>query len=130
MTEPETPSNHRVLIVEDDIFLADMICQKFREHAFVFHAGSVHQAEEILAKETVDLICLDVQLPGEDGIAFLTKIKADEKWKQVPVLMISNLSSESDIKRAKDAGANDYIVKSNVELSEIVKRGLALLEGK
>ncbi len=125
---PLPPNKYSVLIVEDDIFLADLVCRKFRERATVFHAGSTDQARDILSKETPDLICLDIQLPGEDGITFLSKIRQEEKWKTIPVLIISNFSQDADIKRAKDAGANDYVVKANVELAEIVRRGEALLK--
>lgn len=124
------PDSYKVLIVEDDIFLADLVCRKFRERAVVFHASSTDQARDILSREVPDLICLDIQLPGEDGITFLQKIRAEEKWKTIPVLIISNFSQDSDIQKAKDAGANDYVVKANVELSEIVKRGEALIGEK
>jgi DNA-binding response OmpR family regulator len=124
------PPEYKVLIVEDDIFLADLVCRKFREHATVFHASSTEQAREILTHETPELICLDIQLPGEDGITFLKKLRAEEKWKTVPVLIISNFSQESDIQKAKDAGATDYLVKANVELNEIVKKGEELIHNK
>ena len=130
MADDQTPpqNQYKVLIVEDDIFLADLVCRKFRERATVFHASSTEQARDILSREIPELICLDIQLPGEDGITFLTGLRKEEKWKNTPVLIISNFSQESDIQKAKDAGANDYVVKANVELSEIVKRGEALLK--
>ncbi len=125
---PEAPQD-RVLIVEDDIFLADLICRKFQDYFIVLHAGSVAQARDIVASEAgaIDLICLDIQLPGENGIVFLEEVRKNEKLKSVPVLIISNFSQDDEKKRAKDAGATDYIVKANVDLNEIVTKGKELI---
>ncbi len=128
-SETAPPPQDTVLIVEDDIFLADLICRKFRDHFIVLHAGTVAAARDIVAKQEsgIDLICLDIQLPGESGIVFLTEVRQNEKLKNVPVLIISNFSQEEEKKRAMDAGATDYIVKANVDLNEIVTRGQGLI---
>jgi DNA-binding response OmpR family regulator len=127
MTNVEGGKKHRILVVEDDIFLADLICRKFREASDVLHAGTTEEARKLLEKEQVDLMCLDIQLPGEDGITFLSKIRQEDKWKKLPVLIVSNFSQETDMARAKQAGANDYIVKANVDLHEIVDRAEELI---
>lgn len=125
---PQSPDpQHKVLIVEDDIFLADLICRKFREKFVVFHAGSVPLARGILAKEHVDLICLDLQLPEENGMNLLLEVRKNEATKRTPVIIISNFSQDEDKRKARDAGANEYIVKANVDLGEIVKKGEELI---
>lgn len=119
-----------ILVVEDDIFLADLLCRKLDQKFNVFQASDAKKADEILGQHAVDAICLDVILPGMDGITFLKTIKARENLKKIPVLVVSNLGQREEIDRGMEAGASDYLIKANVSLDEIVSRVEALLARK
>lgn len=111
--------NKRVLIIEDDKFINKAMKYKFEESGF--KVKSVRTAEEglvILKEWTPDAIMLDILLPGINGYEFLRKVKLDEKLKDIPVIVASNLPESEDGTR----GATDYIVKSDLDLDELVKK--------
>jgi CheY-like chemotaxis protein len=113
----------KILIVEDDMFLERMATKKLRESGYeVLMAGDSGKAEEILKAEKPDLILLDLLLPGTDGFELLSRLKKDDKTKDIPVIVFSNLSGEEDIKRCKDLGVRDFIVKSSSTLAGLVEK--------
>lgn len=118
----------KILIVEDDSFLQGLASSKLEKEGFtVFGAGNSDEAAKILDSETPDLILLDLVLPGTDGFGILKKIREGIKTKDTPVIVFSNLSDDEDIKKAKDSGATDYMVKSNFTLDELSDRIKELL---
>ena len=79
------------------------------------------------------IILLDLLLPKIDGFEILRVVKADPALKNIPVIVLSNLGDETDIKKAKDLGAQDYFVKADTKLeilSEKVKKVIASLQNK
>jgi DNA-binding response OmpR family regulator len=112
-----------ILILEDETFLAHLLEKKFIDSNFkVFIAVDVLEARKILEKESVDLILLDIMLPGVNGMTFLQELKKDEKLKSLPVVIISNFGDKEKIDQGLRAGAADYIVKSNSTPEDIVSR--------
>jgi len=71
-------------------------------------------------KKSPDLIVLDLVMPLKDGFETLKELKADDRFKNIPVIVVSNLGQEDDIKKAKTLGAIDYFVKANISLNEMV----------
>ena len=118
-----TPSAaKKVLWVEDDKLLGTILTKKMTSTGYtLLKASNDTQAWEILAKDTPDVIVLDIMLPEVSGLDILQKIKKEEKYKKIPVIMLSNLSKQSDIERAKALGANRFIVKAAVSLDEIIR---------
>lgn len=116
----------KILIIEDDSFLQGLASTKLEKEGFaVSGASNSDEATKILENDTPDLILLDLVLPGTDGFGILKKIRENLKTMQTPVIVFSNLSDDSDIKRAKELGATDYMIKSNFtldELSEQIKK--------
>ena len=113
----------KVLIIEDDTFLNDLESKKLTSEGYtVFNANTFEEATAILEKDTPDIVMLDLMFPGIDGFVMLEKIKKDEKTKNVPVLVFSNLSSDADISRAKTLGAHEFIIKSNFTLDEVASK--------
>ena len=112
-----------LLVVEDDPFLGGMLERKLHEQKFtVFRAETVKEARTLLAEKPIQLVCLDLILPGEDGFVLLREIKADEKLKHIPVLILSNLGQRDDLEKGKQIGAADYAVKANTSPNEIVSK--------
>ena len=113
--------NKKVFIVEDDSFLQGLISRKLKAENFdVFIASSATEGMKLIDGGLVpDLIILDLLLPGMDGFEFLTNIHAKTALKTTPVIVFSNLSEEKDIKKAKDLGITEFMVKANFTLDEL-----------
>lgn len=118
-----------VLIVEDDFLLAGLLECKFAEEGYrVYKALDADQAKRALESNPVDAILLDMVLPGVDGFTFLGQIKRDERWKGIPVVVISNLGQEEEVEKGLHLGAADYIVKANISPAEIVQKVESVLK--
>jgi len=122
-------SKTKVLIVEDDPTLAEMYGTKFTAEGFdVLHAGDGVEGLEMAKTKKPDAILLDVMMPKMDGFATLKELKADKILKKIPVIMLTNLGQEEDVKKGKDLGAEDYFVKANQTPAEIVAKVKGLLK--
>lgn len=111
-----------ILVVEDDKLLGKEIVEELSGAGFgVLWAKSGDEAFEALEAQAVGLIFLDIMLPGGmDGYQILEKLKADERWKNISVVMLSNLGQTKEIDKALEMGAKDFVVKASVELDQLV----------
>ncbi|MDP3794802.1 MAG: response regulator [bacterium] len=110
-----------VLIVEDDMFLVDLLERKFRQQGYTaYKAFDVEQARRILGESPVGIVLLDLVLPGTDGFAFLGELKASDQYKNIPVVIISNLGQKEEVERGLAAGAVDYVIKAHTTPGEIL----------
>ena len=113
----------KVLIAEDDRFLMKMGQAKLTKGGYeVIPAVNGDEALSKAKKEKPDIILLDIIMPQKNGFEVLELLRKDKKFKKTPILILSNLGQESDIKRGKELGATDYIVKSNMSISEVLKK--------
>ncbi len=113
----------KILIVEDDTFLQSLAANKLQKEGFeVMAAGNSDEATKAMEESTPDLILLDLVLPGTDGFGILQKVRQNLKMTKTPVIVFSNLAEDKDIARAKELGANEYMVKSNFTLDELAAR--------
>lgn len=113
----------KILLVEDDKFLLKFFAARLKEEDFeVILAEDGEEAVRKVKEKKPDLVLLDLILPKKDGFAVLKEIKSDEKTKNIPVFVLSNLGQESDREKAKELGAVDYLVKVNFDLKEIIKK--------
>lgn len=102
----------RVLVVDDEAENRDLLGRRLlREGYTVVSAGGGHEALALVARETVDVVLLDVMMPDLDGLSVLEQLKADPATHDVPVIMISALDDLSSIARCIEAGAVDYLPK-------------------
>ena len=121
----------KILWVEDDKFLGKILSKKFEATGYtLFKAENGEQTFKILETNTPDIIILDLLVPGMSGFDILQKIKMNEKLKKISVMILSNLSKQSDIDKAKLLGANKFIVKAAVSLEEIIREVELLLNAK
>jgi CheY-like chemotaxis protein len=113
----------KVLLVEDDKFYVDLVARKLSNSNCTFsYDSSGDNALVSLQKNIPDVILLDIMLPGTiDGFGVLEKIKKDDKLKNIPVIILSNLSGPQDIERGMKLGAFRYLVKSSIVPSDIIK---------
>lgn len=121
----------RLLIVEDDPFLSSIAAMHLKKKGCsVTVAVDGENALSLLEKEVPDLILLDIIMPGISGIEVLKKIKADDRYKEVSVIMFSNLGQEHEIEECRNAGAEDFLIKAMVTPQEVLERVLATLKRK
>ncbi|MEK7649940.1 MAG: response regulator [Patescibacteria group bacterium] len=120
----------KILIIEDDKFLLKLYSDKLSREGFL--VSMAISGEEGLGKvkqEKPDLVLLDVILPQKNGFDILGALKLDPETKDVPVVMLTNLGQESDIKTGLDLGAADYLVKTDfsiTKLPEVVRKHIAI----
>lgn len=118
-----------VLVIEDDLFLRDILTQKLLKSGFdIEGAIDAGEAFQILEKKHVDLILLDLLLPGIGGQEILHKIKQDEKLAHIPVIVASNLDNPEEKQRVMSMGAVDYMIKAQHTPDEIITRVRDILE--
>ncbi len=113
----------KVLIVEDDEFLRSLNAKRLETEGLkVVVAVDGQSALDLIPKEMPNLIFLDLLLPGIDGFEVLKRIKADLKTKDIPVVVFSNLGQKEDIEKAHNLGAEDFLVKANFTLDDVVTK--------
>ena len=112
----------KIMWVEDDKFLSDIIARKLSaQGSALFHASDGDTALKILESESPDVVLLDILLSGIDGYEILKRMKANEKTKHIPVILLSNLGQKGDVEKGKALGAARFLIKATVTLDEIVE---------
>jgi CheY-like chemotaxis protein len=113
-----------VMIVEDDAFVRDIYETKLKEEGITtISAEDGGKALKKLEEEVApDLILLDILMPYMDGLALLKAIKKNPTLKNIPVILLTNLSQKEEIQEGFDLGAKDYIVKSHFTPSEVMEK--------
>ncbi|OHA65223.1 MAG: hypothetical protein A3D64_02345 [Candidatus Wildermuthbacteria bacterium RIFCSPHIGHO2_02_FULL_49_9] len=113
----------KILIVEDDKFLRELVVQKLKEEGYeVSEAVDGEEGVKKIKEEKPDLVLLDIILPGMDGFEALKRIKEDAAISAVPVIILSNLGQQEDVDKAAQLGAVDYMIKAHFTPSEIVAK--------
>ena len=113
----------RVLLAEDDRFLRKAAETALKRHGFtVLAAIDGEEALRMARAEAPDIVLLDLIMPKLQGFEVLRALKADPATTKIPVIILSNLGQESDVKQALEAGAAGYFVKANLSLHDLVKR--------
>lgn len=120
----------KVFIVEDDRMLCDMYQMKFTSEGFdVWNASNGVEALKLLEKNGApDIILLDIIMPQMDGFTMLEKLKENPVWKNIAVILLTNLGQENDVKKGLAMGANDYLVKANLTPAQVVEKVKAVLK--
>lgn len=115
----------KVLIVEDDSFLQGLAVSKLQKEGYEVHSAS-NSDELFKILETVkpDIFLMDLVFPGLGGFGSIKKIKEDIALSQIPMIIFSNLAEDKDFAQAESLGvpANNFMVKSNFTLEELVER--------
>jgi len=101
-----------ILVVEDDEMSRDMVSRRLVKLGYVvLMAANGHEALEIARTQKPDLILMDVCLPGIDGVEATRLMRADLKTARIPVIALTALNTAVDVRRAIQAGCNDYETK-------------------
>lgn len=122
--------NH-ILIVEDEDFLVRALKDNLESEGYTVSVAMDGEAAfDELKKKIPSLVLLDLLLPKKNGFDVLRDIRANPEYQHIPVVVLSNLGEDSDIKRALELGANDYFVKSQHPIQEVMDKVEEYLQGK
>ena len=113
---------NKILLIEDEEMLANMYEIKFKNEGFELEKAldGAEGLEKAKANKP-DFILLDIIMPKMDGFSVLKSLKEDETTKDVPVMLLTNLGQDEDIKKGNELGAVGYLVKANITPSEVVE---------
>ena len=112
----------KILFVEDEPSLQKAIGEVLTQEGYeIITAPDGEEGVKLTKQDGIDLILLDLILPKKDGFEVLKEIKEDEKTKNIPVIVLTNLEGTGDVEKALSLGATTYLVKANYELEDVVK---------
>lgn len=113
----------KILIAEDDKFLSKIYLEKLKKEGYeVKLASDGEQAVNETVSFMPDLVILDLIMPKKTGFDVLRELKIKPETKSIPVIIFSNLEQESDMRKVKDLGAVDYVVKGGVTFNEVLEK--------
>lgn len=120
-----------VLIVEDEEFLVTALKDNLESEGYLVNtAVNGGEAIEQIKKHLPNIILLDLLMPREDGFYVLEEVKKNPEWQFIPIIVLSNLGGDAEIKKALKMGAGDYFVKSQHPIEEVVEKVKEYLVGK
>jgi len=114
----------RVLVVEDEPQIQELIAVNLEHSGYrVVRTSSAEQADAAIRAELPDVVVLDWMLPGESGLALARRLRATERTRELPILMLTARAMEQDKLSGLEAGADDYLTKpfSPKELAARIK---------
>ncbi|HBB64382.1 hypothetical protein A3K02_00420 [candidate division WS6 bacterium RIFOXYD1_FULL_33_8] len=118
-------NTRKILIVEDETPLLDSYAELVETAGYVaMKALDGYQGLDLLANnlDQIDLVLLDLMMPGVDGLEVLKTIKNNEdKYGKMPIVILTNMTSESVVKEAFNMGASSYLVKTDLDYEGLVK---------
>jgi DNA-binding response OmpR family regulator len=124
----------KILLTEDEEFIARAYRDGLMRAGFhVRVASGGEEAIRMLREEKPDMLLLDLIMAGVNGFEVLEQMQNDQELRKIPVMILSNLGQESDVKKGKELGAVDYLVKSDFSMKQVidkVRENLKRLGGK
>jgi len=110
--DPQSSTAHRILVVDDEIDLLELVRYNLVKEGYdVVCVGSGEEALKAARKDPPDLIVLDLMLPTVDGLEVCRRLKAEARTRDIPIVMLTAKSEETDVISGLDRGADDYIAK-------------------
>ncbi|MDP7159575.1 MAG: response regulator [Candidatus Pacebacteria bacterium] len=130
--EQEAKNKKKIFIIDDDNFLLEMYVTKFKEGGFEVVASlDTKEALNRLREGLVpDIILFDIVMPDMDGFEFLKVVDEENLVKDCIKIALTNQWQESNIKKAKELGVSDYIVKANFIPSEVLNNVQKIIDKK
>ena len=131
MVEKKEKKDIDILLAEDDEFIRDIYSRIFDKYGYKIRTASDGvEALEKLKERTPDLILLDIMMPYQNGKEVYKKIMKNKKWSKIPVVFLTNLSSEDDIEQELVEGADKYLIKAHFTPKEVVEEVIPLIGSK
>ena len=114
----------KILVVDDDPTMVKLINVNLKLNNYaVIEAISGEQALDIVSKEPLDLVVLDIMMPGVDGWEVLKRVRNDPDTEELPVILVTAKTQDSDVIRGWEYGADEYVIKpfNPLLLVEVIK---------
>lgn len=119
----------RILLIEDDPFLAEIYVTRFKSAGFDIEVARDSVLGVSKTKESKpDLILLDIVIPNMNGFEVLRLLKKDADVSDIPVVILSNLGEEENVKKGLSLGAVAYFIKAHYTPTEVVVKVKEILE--
>lgn len=121
-------SNKKILVVEDDIVLRDVLTEKLIQSGYdTTAAADGVEAMEMVQSYQPDLILLDILMPRKGGMEVMEELNANPTFKKIPVIIISNSGQPVEIERARHLGAKDFLIKAVFDPGEVLEKVAGVL---
>ena len=118
----------KIMVVEDDEHISKVYEIKFAKEGI--DVSLARDGEEAIVKITAekpDVILLDLMIPKKDGFGVLEEIKKNPELANIPVIILSNLGQKTDQDRALALGANEYLVKVDYSIQDVINKAMGYL---
>lgn len=116
------PTRHRILVVDDSITSRTLLKNVLESYGYeVKTACDGTDALALLQTEPFDLVSSDVEMPQMDGFELTARLRADERFARLPIVLVTSLESQDDRQRGVEVGADAYIVKSSFDQSNLLE---------
>jgi DNA-binding response OmpR family regulator len=111
-----------IAVIEDEEILSKMLIESLSEAGFnVLHASDGEEGLSLIESENIDLILLDILLPKINGIEILKKIRENDKYKDLNIIVLSIVSDINKIADAMEGGVYTYLVKDKTKVDDLVR---------
>jgi CheY-like chemotaxis protein len=102
----------RILVVDDVAVNREILKRRLLRRGFeITEAGGGREALEIIDREAVDLVLLDIMMPDVDGLEVVRTVRLTRSTEELPIIMVSARSFSEDVTQCLELGANDYVTK-------------------
>lgn len=132
-TSGKTSSPIRIVLVEDEPLILRMYQQKLEQDGYlVYTASNGEDGFDLVEEHFPDLVLCDIMMPGTSGLQLLGYRSAseDERIRNIPIIMLTNLASDELVQTALKLGADDYVVKSQTNPKEVLDKVREILADK
>ena len=121
----------KILIVEDDNFVAEVYSTKLLEMGHDIQiARNGQEGLAMLEQSVPDLVLLDIIMPIMGGIEMLAEVKKKDEWKNIPIILLTNVGEKESIQKVRNLGVQDYLIKSHFTPAEVIEKINNILKNK
>lgn len=124
----EAKGRKRILVIEDDRDLREAIVDKFRQEKFeVLEAQNGEEGLAAALREKPDLLIVDIIMPKMDGTEMLKKVRENEWGRNVPVMILTNISDAEKLAEALEIGVDEYLLKAEWKLQDVLEKAKKIM---
>lgn len=113
----------KILIIEDEELLCNLLQRKLGEEGYqVSVARDGVEGMKMMRETKPNLILLDIVMPNKNGFEVMDEMRADNELKSIPIIVISNSGQPVEIDKAKESGADDWLIKTEFDPQEVIEK--------